>query len=105
MSSYSIGYLTFKNKREATSICHALLKEKLIACANILPAHTTLYKWKGKNVLGKETAVLIKTSARLQKQVAQRVKELHSYEVPCVVFWRFTTPLSPFTDWIEDQTR
>lgn len=105
MSKYVVGYITFKNKREALKICDILIKEKLIACANILGTHTALYEWKAKSVRTSETAVVIKTRSRLQTKVARRVKELHSYEVPCVVFWTFSSPIPAFTHWIETQTQ
>lgn len=105
MPKNSIGYITFKNKREALAICDVLLNEKLIACANILSPHTALYTWKSKNVRASEVAAIIKTPARLEKKVARRVSELHSYELPCVVFWKFNAPLTAFHQWIEAQTQ
>lgn len=103
--SYSTGYITFKNKKEAEKICKILLDEKLIACANIFKPHTAMYEWKKKTVRTSETAAIIKTRSTLEKKVARRIAELHSYDVPCVVFWPFKTPLTAFTTWIHEQTK
>lgn len=102
--SISLGYATFKNAREAQKICKALLTQKLIACANIFPAHTSLYEWKGKPVTSKEVAVLFKTQKKNEKAVIETIQSLHSYEVPCVVFWPITQGSQQFLKWIKTQT-
>ncbi|NBO19039.1 MAG: divalent-cation tolerance protein CutA, partial [Proteobacteria bacterium] len=40
-------YSTFPNKEEALSVCGKLLEERLIACANLLPEMTAVYRWQG----------------------------------------------------------
>jgi periplasmic divalent cation tolerance protein len=75
-----INYITCKNKAEAKKIANALLKKKLIACANIFPVDS-LYKWKGKLNSDKEAVLLAKTN----KDIAKEVKKLHSYECPCII--------------------
>lgn len=101
----SIGYVTFKNKRQAENICKVLLDNDLIACANILQQHTAMYSWKNKTVKAKEVAAIIKTQKNLEAKVSAKIKELHSYEVPCIVFWSFKTSVPEFANWIESETQ
>jgi periplasmic divalent cation tolerance protein len=103
MSIY-LGYATFKNAHNAQKICKTLLTHNLIACANIFPAHTSLYEWKGKPVTTKEVAVIFKTQKKHTKAVIKIIQSLHSYEVPCIVFWPVAEGSKQFLNWVKTQT-
>ncbi|MFP6727869.1 MAG: divalent-cation tolerance protein CutA [Alphaproteobacteria bacterium] len=78
-------YLTCANKDEAKTIARTLIDERLIACANILGKMTSVYRWEGTVVEDEEIAVLLKTRRDMATRATERVKELHSYDLPCVV--------------------
>ena len=78
-------YLTCANKDEAKTIARTLIDERLIACANILGTMTSVYRWEGAVAEGEEIAVLLKTRRDMTVRVTERVKELHSYALPCVI--------------------
>lgn len=78
-------YITCKDKEEALSISKFLLKENLIACANIIEGMTSVYRWEGKLVEDTEVILIAKSVASLIEALVERVRELHSYELPCVV--------------------
>ena len=78
-------YLTCANKDEAKTIARTLIDERLIACANILGKMPSVYRWEGTVVEDEEIAVLLKTRRDMAARATERVKELHSYDLPCVV--------------------
>ena len=78
-------YLTCANNDEAKTIARTLIDERLIACANILGKMTSVYRWEGTVVEDEEIAVLLKTRRDMAARATERVKELHSYDLPCVV--------------------
>ena len=78
-------YLTCANKDEAKTIARTLVDERLIACANILGKMTSVYRWEGTVVEDEEIAVLLKTRRDMAARATERIKELHSYDLPCVV--------------------
>jgi hypothetical protein len=47
-TNYIIVLVTTANKAEAEKIAQTLLKEKLIACANIINPVTSFFHWLGK---------------------------------------------------------
>lgn len=98
-------YATFATAEEAQTIARALLEERLVACANIFPAHQALYWWEGKIAAGQETAVLFKTRADLFDSVADFIKARHSYAVPCIVGWPIEQGHGPFLRWVEQETK
>jgi len=61
-----------------------LLNEKLVACANILPSKS-LYFWQGKLNKETESILILKTTKEKATVVEKQIKELHSYELPCIL--------------------
>ena len=78
-------YITTGSLEEARKIGATLVEEKLAACANIVNGMESIYHWEGDIVTDKEAILICKTTYSNVKKLTQRVKELHSYEVPCVI--------------------
>jgi len=79
MSSYIVVFMTVSDEKEATKIIHSLLKDRLIACANIVGPVASLFWWKRKIDKANEFLVIMKSRKNLFKKLSERVKELHSY--------------------------
>jgi periplasmic divalent cation tolerance protein len=84
-TEYIIVFVTTANKAEAEKISQALLKERLIACANIINPVTSFFFWSGKIERAEECLVVMKSRRDLFLELAERLKGLHSYEVPEVL--------------------
>ena len=75
-------FWTCKDESEAILVAEKLLEKKLIACANIFPEITSIYRWDGKLCTSKETKVIFKTLATYFDLVSAEIKDLCSYKVP-----------------------
>lgn len=80
-------YSTFASAEEAKRIVSLLLEERLIACANILPAGTSLYRWQGRVCEEPETIAILKTDSARRDAAMARIRALHSYETPAILAW------------------
>ncbi|MBU2617668.1 MAG: divalent-cation tolerance protein CutA [Euryarchaeota archaeon] len=80
---FSVVYITTSSLDEAKFIGRTLVKERLAACVNIFPI-TSIYHWDGMQE-AEEVVLLAKTTTENVKRIEQRVKELHSYDVPCII--------------------
>ncbi|MFC1786879.1 divalent-cation tolerance protein CutA [Halobacteriota archaeon] len=80
---FSVVYITTSGLDEAKFIGRTLVKERLVACANIFPI-TSIYHWDGLQE-SEEVVLLVKTTTEKVKKIEQRVKELHSYDIPCII--------------------
>ncbi len=98
-------YVTCKDKDEAKSIAKKLLEEKLIACANIFPEIDSFFWWQQKIDSAKEVPMILKTKKTLSKEVITKIKELHSYECPCIVEIPITGGYKEFLKWICEETK
>ena len=97
-------YMTAPNVEEARRIACTLVDERLAACANILGPIESIYRWEGKVEEAQETAFIAKTAKSRVEALTARVKELHSYECPCVVALPIEAGHPPFLDWIAGET-
>jgi periplasmic divalent cation tolerance protein len=98
-----LTYITCKNKKEAEKIANHLLKNKLIACANIFPVNS-LYRWKGKLQKDKEFVLIAKNIKTKAKQVENAVKKIHSYDIPCII-QKEVTANKEYVRWIQDEIK
>jgi len=78
-------YVTCGSRDEATKIARTIVEERLAACANIFGAMRSVYWWQGSVTEGDETVLIFKTTAERAGALTERVKALHSYDLPCVV--------------------
>ena len=103
MQYYSV-YVTTEDEDEAMVIGRILVEEKLAACVNIHPMFS-IYWWQGDVQEDTEVALLVKTKAGLVDEVINRVKQLHSQEVPCIVAWPIEKGNPDYLKWVEESTR
>ncbi len=102
-----IVYITTKNRKEARKIGKTLVQEKLAACVNIIDNMESIYEWKGKVETDTECILIAKTTYGNMSDLTKRVKELHSYEVPCVVSINLSEQEGneEYLNWLEDTVR
>ena len=98
-------YMTARDKAQAEAIGRRLVEERLAACVNILDGVRSLYWWDGAVQESSEAALIAKTVRSLAPRVVARVRELHSYDVPCVVALPIETGNPEFLDWITAETK
>lgn len=105
MSDFCMIYVTAANKEDATAILSTLINERLVACGNIIQGVTALYHWKGDVASADEAILLMKTKSANYPAVESRVKELHSYEIPCIFRIGIEAIFAPYAQWIIEETK
>ncbi len=104
MSEVYIVYTTASNEEEAVTITSAVVDEHLAACGNIIPHIRSIYRWQGVVEDESEAAVVLKTHAGRVDALIQRIKTLHSYDVPDIVAFPIDRGYPPYLDWIRANT-
>ena len=102
--SYCVIYCTTATKEDAIAISKHLVKEKLIACCNILPNVTSVYEWKNEMCIDEEYLLMMKTKEELFPQIEQKIKKLHKYETPEIICMPIKDGSKEYLDWIMAQT-
>lgn len=93
---------TFPDRETAQRISNQLVTEKFAACANILPAIDSIYRWKDKVETGSETLVFFKVSEDRKSAFQDKVRSLHPYEVPEIIFVPISSGLPDYLRWVAD---
>lgn len=98
-------YLTFGSADEAERIARVLVQERLAACLNLIPNMRSVYRWQGSVETAEEIVGIAKTSAVKFDALRARVRELHSYDTPCIVGWKLDAGDGDYLAWIEDSVK
>jgi periplasmic divalent cation tolerance protein len=88
----------------ASRLAETLVAERLAACANLLPAVQSVYRWEGKVERAAEVLLIIKTTAAHYPALEARLRELHPYEVPEIIALPITAGSAPYLRWLDDNT-
>jgi len=100
LSDYIMVFVTCRDKSEAEKISQQLVKEKLIACANIVGPVKSYFHWKGEVDVAEEFLIVMKSRKDLFERVSEHVKRLHSYEVPEVLAIPVVDGSKAYLDWM-----
>jgi periplasmic divalent cation tolerance protein len=87
----------------ARRIANALVEGRLAACASILPAVESVYRWREKIETASETLLLIKTTADSFPALREKILELHSYDTPEIIALPIVAALEKYLRWLGEQ--
>ena len=105
MTDALLVFTTLPSADKAAELAKALVDERLAACANLLPAVRSIYRWQGKVQDENEVLVLLKTRAEQLERLKLRILELHPYELPEVLAVPVEAGYQPYLDWLAGETK
>ena len=97
-------YTTIDDVKAARRIAQTLTEEQIVACVNIIPDIESVYRWKGKIKETMEVILIAKTVDENVKKAIERIKQLHTYEVPAIVVLPIVGGLKDYLDYINTET-
>lgn len=104
MTDSIVILVTAGSETEAETIAKALVEERLAACINILNPIRSIYRWEGKIADDREWLLVIKTQAERFAAVEEKVKALHSYQVPEVIALPILQGSEPYLHWLTEES-
>ena len=97
---YSFIYITTSGVSESKKIAKILLKEKLVACTNIVPRIESMYLWNGEIEEDSESLLIAKTLSSKVPEVTEMVKSVHSYDIPCILEFEIKSGSQDYLEWM-----
>ena len=91
---------TFPEIEMARRIAQQLVTENLAACANLIPAVESIYRWQDKIENAQEVLGLFKTTATCYGAFQERLQALHPYDVPEIICLRIEDGLPEYLRWV-----
>ena len=84
----------------AEQLATALVEKSHVACVNIVPQVTSIYRWQGKLERGSECLLVIKCAREQVKEVTAALLKEHPYEVPEVLALKVKGGNPAYLDWV-----
>ena len=95
--------VTYPDERTARAISRSLVERRLSACSNIF-AVASIYRWEGEIEEASEFASLLKIRSEDFPAVEEAIRQLHPYEVPCIIRYDIAQGSSDYVNWILGST-
>lgn len=96
--------MTAPDPETAERIARTLVKRRLIACGNVLPGITSIFRWQGAIEREAEVLVVMKTRADRVGELLESAPALHPYDVPEFLVVPVEAGHAPYLDWVRDST-
>jgi periplasmic divalent cation tolerance protein len=96
---------TTANPEEAARLGRTLVEERLAACATLIPAVQSIYRWQGAVESATETLLLLKTAPDQLAALDARLHQLHSYQTPEFLVLPIDSASQPYLDWLQASLR
>lgn len=103
-----VALVTAPSVEVAEALVRRLVEERLVACGNIVPGLTSIYRWEGEVARDAEVLIVLKTVEDVVPRLTERVVELHPYEVPEVLVLPIEAGHDAYLAWVRgsvDSTR
>ena len=103
LESSSIARLvmtTAATVEEARRLGRTLVEERLVACATLIPAAESIYRWEGKIETSNEVFLLLKTREDRLAELEARLSALHSYTTPEFLVLTVEAGSSDYLKWM-----
>ncbi len=98
-------FITASSVEEAEKIGNLLVEERLAACCNIVNSINSIFRWEGKICKESEVLLIVKSSLALFGDIIEKVKSLHSYEVPEIIALPIISGSGDYLKWIDEEIK
>ena len=98
--SVILFYVTCKDEKEALKIANSLVSSGAVACANVIPQTVAVFKWEGFTQEKSEAILILKSQKDRLEEVMERIKQIHSYDLPCILTMQIEGGNTKFLEWI-----
>jgi periplasmic divalent cation tolerance protein len=96
--------VTVGNQKEARRIGKRMVDAKLAACANIIPAIESIYRWKGKVEKSQEVLLIFKSTRVRYAALEKAIKAIHTYDTPEIIALPVKKGLAQYIGWVCGET-
>ncbi|HVI09512.1 MAG TPA: divalent-cation tolerance protein CutA [Candidatus Binatia bacterium] len=105
MTDKRLVLTTAGSQEDAIKIARALVERGLVACVNVVPRITSIYRWQGKVEESDEVLLVMKTSAENFAAVRDEIRQLHSYDLPECIALSIEDGSAEYLEWLADSLK
>jgi len=104
-TSLVVVLTTAPDREVAERLATSLVEERLVACGNIVPGVTSIYRWEGEVHNDSEVMLLLKSTHQLVAALRERIAQLHPYDLPEVLVLPVAEGTDRYADWVRGEVR
>ncbi len=102
---FLVVLVTAPDRKTARRLAESALKERLVACANLVPSVESHYWWQGKMAQASEILLLLKTTAARLGALEKSILANHPYDTPEFIVLPLTSGNTRYLDWWQQAVR
>lgn len=87
------------------ALARTLLDARLVACVNIVPGITSIYRWQGRVEEGTEVLLVAKTASDRVAELERALARAHPYDTPEFVVLDTDFVSARYSAWVVEETR
>jgi periplasmic divalent cation tolerance protein len=103
-AQFRVVLVTAPDLKTARRLARAALRERLAACANLIPGLESHYRWRGKIESSREVLLLFKTRAARVWDLEKLILAEHPYDTPKFVVLQLTAGTERYLAWLKRET-
>jgi periplasmic divalent cation tolerance protein len=96
----TVLYTTLADLKSAKKLAFLVIKNRLAACANVVPNMKSFFFWQGQMQESKECFVLFKSTPKKSAKLKEFLLKHHPYEVPCILEFTYCQANQSFFNWM-----
>jgi periplasmic divalent cation tolerance protein len=104
-NQFRIALVTAPNLKTARRLAGAALRQRLVACANLVPGVESHYWWQGKMESSREVLILFKTQRSRLRDLEKLILNEHPYDTPEFVVANLTAGTERYLAWLAGETQ
>jgi uncharacterized protein involved in tolerance to divalent cations len=101
-SQFLCVLMTAPDLKSARKLAGLIVRKKLAACVNVIPAIESHYQWEGKIEQSAEVLCIIKTSRTKLKDLESLILKHHPYDTPEILTLPLEGGNERYLNWLED---
>ncbi|MCL2877714.1 MAG: divalent-cation tolerance protein CutA [Acidobacteria bacterium] len=95
-----VVFCTVDSEELGEKIAAGLVENREAACVNIVSGVRSIYRWEGKLCRDAELLLIIKSVAEKFEAVRERIRRMHTYQVPEVIAVPITAGDADYLEWL-----
>ena len=96
--------VTADSEEWLVSFTRSLVEDRLVACGQHIGPIRSIYRWDGTIHDDGEMRVALHTRSSLVQHVINRARQLHPYDVPCVLVLPVQAGNPDYVRWVIEET-
>lgn len=99
--THRLALVTAPNLKIARRLATGAVRNRLVACANLLPSIESRYWWQGKVESGSEVLIVFKTTQAKLGVLEDYIVAQHPYDTPEFIVLAITSGSAKYLGWID----